>query len=92
MHQKFIKKSSILKINTPDETTVEEHKECARMLEKSVEQMLSRPPNTNPQAQDVLLEEVEEVFTKEDKEMLLKVSTKEEVYKCLCESNLNTSP
>ena len=46
----------------------------------------------NYQAQDVLLEEVEKVFTPDDNEFLLKLPTKEELHKYLCNSNMHAAP
>ena len=67
IHQRLIKK-----LETSSNESVTGHWECARYLEKSVEDILCGAPNINTQAQDILLEEVETVFTAKDNEMLLK--------------------
>ena len=79
LHQKFIKKSSILKLESSETETVVGHDECAKLLEKSVAEILSGPPKGNPQAQDVLLQEVGKVFTDKDNEISLMKPTKEEL-------------
>ena len=92
IHQRKMKRSSILKLEISDRETIVGHKKCADYLEKSVESMLAGPPNVNYQAQDVLLEEVEKVFTPDDNEFLLKLPTKEELHKYLCNSNMHAAP
>ena len=69
IHQKQIKKSAILKLET-DEGFKEGHKACATFLEKSVADLLLHPAQLDLAAQYALLDEVERVFTEEDNQML----------------------
>ena len=57
-----------------------------------MEEILCGPPKANSQAQDVLLEEVERVFTQEDNDLLLKPPTKEELWRNLNLCNLHAAP
>ena len=92
LHKKYILKSSILRLTAEENKVMNGHAECAAFLEESVSQLLSGSPQLDEKAQRVLLEEVEEVFSKEDNELLLKPPTKDEIYKNLCESNLHAAP
>ena len=92
IHKKHITKSSILKLTSEENESLNGHHECAAYLEKCVSQLLSGAPQLDSQAQSVLLQEVEEVFSEEDNALLLKTPTKEEVFKNLCESNLHAAP
>ena len=88
IHQKCIKKSSILRLQT-DAGILEGHKACAEYLEQSVASHLIQPAHLDPVAQQVLLSEVNKVFTEQDNKMLCKLPEKEEVLKVLksCESH-----
>ena len=64
---------------------LEGHSSCSWYLEGHV-------ANLNPAAQEVLLNEVQQVFTDKDNSMLKKFPTKQEVKDDLFESNLNAAP
>ena len=89
--KKVIKKSSIVKLKT-DNGMLEGHGPCAKYLEKTVEDLLLNPALLDEGAQDVLLNEVGVVFTKEDNKVFLTTPTKEKVLKVLAESNLMAAP
>ena len=80
LHQRQIRKSSILKLDTPDEH-LSGHKECAKFLEENVARILTGPPDVDSHAQDILLQEVDKVFTDNDNDALLEIPTKEEILK-----------
>ena len=71
LHRKRIKKSFILKLETAA-GTLEGHQACADYLEQTVEELLLHPVQLSQAAQDVLLAEVDPVFTDADNELLLK--------------------
>jgi hypothetical protein len=91
LHQKHVKRSSILRLQT-ERGLLEGHTECAQFLEDSVAAHLLQPADLDPVAQEVLLAEVEEVFTKEDNEMMCKIPDKEEVLAVLKSCNLHSAP
>ena len=91
LHKKKIKKCSILKLQTVD-GIIEGHTECASFLEKTVEDLLLHPENLDFLAQETLLKEVEPVFTEEDNQMFTTPPSKIDVWKTICESNLNAAP
>ena len=66
LHKKYIKKSSILKLETQEEGIIEGHKKVSAYLEGKVRDLLEHPANLDVSAQITLLSEVEEVITKED--------------------------
>ena len=71
---------------------IEGHTECASFLEKTVEDLLLHPENLDILAQETLLKEVEPVFTEEDNQMFTTPPSKIDVWKTICESNLNAAP
>ena len=91
LHQKHILKSSILQLDAPNENC-RGHAECADFLERSVADILSGSPELNGKSQDILLGEVERVFSPQDNELLLKKPTKGELHNNLKESNLHAAP
>ena len=91
IHQKYMKKTSILKLET-ENGLLEGHADCAQYLEKCVEDLLLHPVQLDGAAQEALLNEVDLVFTPADNEMLLKAPTKEEVKETLLDSNLHAAP
>ena len=91
IHQKYIKKTSILKLET-EQGVLEGHEQCSLYLEKCVEDLLLHPPQLDADAQDALLNEVDHVFTAADNEMLLSAPTKKEVEETLSASNLHAAP
>ena len=91
LHRKQIKKSSILKLETPSETLLG-HQACAEYLEQTVEDLLLHPAQLNQAAQDILLAEVLPVFSEADNQKLLKPPTKIEVLDTLADSNQHAAP
>ena len=91
LHRKKIKKSSILKLETPSGILLG-HKACAEYLEQSVEDLLLHPVLLNQAAQEVLLDEVLPVFSDTDNKKLLKLPTKVEVYDTIADSNQHAAP
>ena len=86
-----MKKCSILKLQT-DNGLLEGHSECAAYLEKTVEDLLLNPAYLDEQAQEILLNEIELVFTEEDNQLFLLPPTKKDIWNTICESNLNAAP
>jgi hypothetical protein len=91
IHQKLIKKSSILKLDT-EVGILEGHQACAEYLENSVADLLLHPAMLDPAAQDALLSEVEPVFTDADNQMLCAIPDKAEVKEVVWNSNQHASP
>ena len=91
LHKRKIKKCSILKLQTTD-GIIEGHSDCARLLEKTVEDLLLHPATLDPVAQETLLNEVNPVFTDEDNQMFLSPPTKNDIWETICESNLQAAP
>ena len=91
LHKEVLKRTSILQLST-DEGLIAGHDLCAKYLEKSVEELLVNPPNLDPSAQDILLNEVTTVFDSADNEKFLKPPSKEIVKAVLDSSNLLAAP
>ena len=62
LHQKHIRKSSILQLQT-DNGLLEGHTACSEYLEGLVEELLLHPATRDPVAEETLLAEVPRVFT-----------------------------
>ena len=69
-HQKHLKHSSILQLET-ETGILEGHSACSSYLEGEVAKLLLNPAILDPASQEILLAEVEPVFTEEDNKMLL---------------------
>ena len=91
IHQKIIKKSAILKLET-ENGLIEGHKDCAAFLENSVAELLHHPAQLDHDAQQVLLGEVDPVFTDADNKMLCAAPTKDEVKEVLWDCNQHAAP
>ena len=91
LHQQLIKKSSILKLQT-EQGLLQGHETCAKYLEDSVASLLLHPAELDPGSQEVLLDEVEEVFTEADNKMLNKLPEKGEVLQVLNSCSSNAAP
>ena len=91
LHKKIVKKSSIIKLET-DSGILEGHDACSSYLEQTVESLLLHPVQLDQAAQDILLADVDQVFTNSDNEELLKHPTKKEVQDTLANSNQHPAP
>ena len=91
IHQKMIKKSAILKLDT-EVGILEGHPACAKYLENSVAELLLHPAMLDPAAQEALLSEVEPVFTEADNQMLCATPDKDELKEVVWESNQHAAP
>ena len=80
IHANYLKRSSILKLNT-EKGVLEGHSACASYLEEAVGDLLLHPATLCDSSQETLLKEVRVVFTDKDNNLLLKEVTKEEVKK-----------
>ena len=89
---KHLKESSILKLVDEDNKTYIGHQNYVFLLEKGVASILSGCPGLDKVSQEVLLKELEPVFTQEDNESLLALPTKDEVFKVVSESNCHGAP
>ena len=90
-HQKHLKRSAILRLET-EHGLIEGHKDCSAYLEAQVAELLLNPAVLNSEAQGILLEEVEQVFTEADNTMMNKLPTKNEIKEVLFNSNLRAAP
>ena len=61
-------------------------------MEQTVEELLLHPVQLSQAAQDALLQEVDQVFTEADNELLLKPTDKKEVLETLSASNQHAAP
>ena len=86
-----INKSSILKLKTPN-GLISGHKDCANHLNEEVIALLGEEAKLDTTAQDKLLEDVTEVFTAKDNEMLDAEITDAEVKESLRRSNKSAAP
>ena len=91
LHNKQIKKSSILKLKVGNQL-LEGHDQCAQYLEQTVADLLLHPAHLDQSAQEVLLKEVKPVFTSKDNIMLKKIPDKEEIKRSVWSSNLHAAP
>ena len=91
IHRKVAKRSHILNLET-SEGAKKGHEECAKFLAQNVSGFLKDQILLNKEAQDILLDEVSTVFTKEDNSILDKTPDKEEIFEILKKSNLRASP
>ena len=91
IHANYLKKSSILKLNT-EKGVLEGHSACASYLEEAVGDLLLHPAALCDSSQETLLKEVRVVFTDKDNDLLLKEVTKEEVKNSLMTANMDAAP
>ena len=89
--KKKIKQSVILSLST-DKGIINGHSVCAKYLEDGVANLLLNPHPLDQTAMNILLDEVEPVFSEKDNEMLLARPCEEEIWNVLCHSNLLASP
>ena len=68
------------------------HEECAKLLNEEAKTLLDTAPTLQPNAQEELLDNLTEVFTKEDNEMLEKEITDDEVKESLLKANRSSAP
>ena len=90
IHKKFIKRGSILRLET-DQGLLEGHENCAKYLEGKVQELLGYEANLNLESQNKLLENTFTVFSNEDNLLLEAKPTKKEIIEVLSESNLKAS-
>ena len=91
LHKKHLKRSSILKLQT-EAGLVEGHEQCAAYLESQVAELLAHPALFDQAARDVLLGEVDKVFTAKDNQKFLSLPTLSDVRKRVSASNLLAAP
>ena len=91
-HQKHIKQSAILKLETEDGEVLIGHEQCMEYIQKSVFSVFGVPPVLDENAQRQLLQEVNPILTDEDNQKLDAQPTKEETKERLWKTNSNSSP
>ena len=91
LHRKHLKRSSILKLQT-EAGLLEGHEQCSSYLEQQVADLLTHPALLDPGAQEVLLGEVEKVFTAEDNAKFLTLPSLSTVKRRISNSNLLAAP
>jgi hypothetical protein len=91
IHQKAVKKSSILRLQT-ETGLLEGHTACAEYLERSVAAHLLQPAVLDAASQEAMLSEVSEVFTQEDNDMMCALPDKAEVRKVLMSCRAHAAP
>ena len=80
-----------MKLET-DSGLLEGHLPCSQFLENLVADLLLKPADLDPTAQELLLNEIEPLVTEEDNAMLGAPPDKKEVLETLNESNLRAAP
>ena len=91
IHQKIIKKSAILKLDTPV-GLLEGHDKCSEYLESQVKDLLLNDAQLDPIAQEKLLEEVMPCFTEADNAMFRTPPSKKDVKETVDASNVHAAP
>jgi hypothetical protein len=91
LHKKHLKRSSILKLET-ENGLLEGHSECATYLEDQVSQLLLNPSVVDQAARDIMLAEVEQVFTEKDNKVLLSLPKMDDVKKVVSLANHYAAP
>ena len=91
LHKKHLKRSSILKLDT-EKGLLEGHTQCSQYLEEKVGDLLLQPSLVDQVARDIMLAEVEKVFTDQDNLKLCKIPSMENVKEVLSASNLMAAP
>ena len=91
LHKKHMKSSSILRLQVEDQI-LEGHQACADFLASQVEDLLLHPGHVDPQAWDIMLNEVCQVFTTKDIENLMAPTNELEVLEVLSSSNQLAAP
>ena len=91
IHQKHVKMSTILKLETSTGLLVG-HRACSNFLQNEVADLLQHPAVLDAAAQQVLLEEIDKVFTDSDNEMITSPPSKEEVQESVRTSNTKAAP
>ena len=91
IHKKLVKKSAILKLQTPT-GLLEGHDKCATYLENEVKNLLLAEAGLDERAQEILLDETLPSFTEADNELLLAPPSVEDVKKTVDNSNLHAAP
>ena len=90
-HQLFRKRSSILKLRTP-QGVVSDHDVCAVALESNVANNLLNHADILPQAQEILLKNIKQSFTEDDNDNLTKIPTNLEIKKILDSCRPHATP
>ena len=90
--QKSRKRSAILKLQNHEGKLVEGHQNCASLLQGEARALLDNTSSLDINAQEDLLEFVEEVFTEADNNMLDKDISDEDVKASLLCANRHSSP
>jgi hypothetical protein len=91
LHQKKIRRSSILKLET-ERGVLLGHADCAAFLETEVEKLLLTPNPLDQSAWDELLADTPVVFTDSDNAQLMAEPTEVEVREVLTAANLLAAP
>ena len=81
-HQQFRKRSSILKLSTP-QGVVTGHDALALALESNVADHLLNQADLLPAAQEILLKEIEQSFSEDNNSKLKAIPTKSEIKQVL---------
>ena len=90
LHQKSIKRKSILKLNT-DEGLLEGHNECSSFLEKTLRELLESPAELDSPSQEIVLAQVTPTISEADNKTLEEPTTLSEVYSILSSSNISAA-
>ena len=91
LHKKHEKCTSILNLQT-EAGLLEGHEPCAQYMENEVGDLPLNPAQFDQHARDVLLGEVEKVFTEEDNQKFLTLPSLSDVKKRVAASNLLAAP
>ena len=72
--------------------SIDLHDSCAKFLEKTVEDLLLHPADLDKVAQEILLKEIDTLFTEQDNKKFLTIPTKDKVLEVISDSNLLAAP
>ena len=91
IHKKAIRKSAILKLQTPG-GVIEGHALCSAFLEQEVKNLLLTNASLSPTSQNTLLDELTPCFTETDNAILKSPPTLKSVKETIDASNLHAAP
>ena len=78
IHKKKITRSAILELEL-EHSPIKGHKKCSEYINNDVANLLENKFNFEERSKNILLNEIDEVFTEKDNDIIMKAPTKEEI-------------